>query len=127
MARRPSETTTSSELPRGVDDVHLLEPRRGTSMADRVRLPGLALAIIERAAEPIRGPAADHVHRVPEVRRVALIGDVAQHADDLSATYFVKRLAREREVVALVVNRPRANVADHDRSEERRVGKECRS
>src|SRR5688572_20349344 len=98
MAHRPSEIATSSEGPRGVDDVDLLETRGGTSVADGVRLSGLALSIVERSAEPIRRSAADHVHRIPEVGRVALVGDVAQHADDPAAAHFVERLAREGEV-----------------------------
>src|SRR5688572_15543491 len=114
MVRRPSERATSSEGPRGVHDVHLLETRGGTPVAYGVRLPRLALSVVERTAEPIRRPAADHVHRVPEVCRIALIGYVPQHSCDLPTAYLIESLAREREVVALVVDRPRADVPDHD-------------
>src|SRR6185503_191098 len=49
-------------------------------------------AIIERAANPVRRLAADHVHRALEHRRVALIGDVAQHAHDLAVANLVEPL-----------------------------------
>ena len=74
----------------------------------------LALAVVEGAAHPVRRLAADHVHRVPEHRRVALVGDVLQHADDLAVAHLVERLAGELEVVALMIDRPRPAVLDDD-------------
>src|SRR5690349_5983764 len=98
--------SAASDVPPRVDDVHAFEPRGRTSMTDRVRLRRLALAVGERAAEPVAGFAADHVHRVPEYRCDCLVRDVAKHADDFAALDLVERLAGEREVVPLVIDRP---------------------
>ena len=66
-----------SRAPRRVEDGHVSESRRHTAVTHRIVLRGLAFAVIEYAADPVRRLAADHVHRAPEHRRVGLIGDVA--------------------------------------------------
>ncbi len=75
---------------------------------------GSPLPSLKAPPEPVGRLAADHVHRVPEHRRVALVGHVAQHAHHLAVAHFVVGLAGELEVVALVVDRPGAAVLDHD-------------
>src|SRR5688500_3645085 len=96
----------SSRLPAGVDDVDVAEARRRTAVAHRVGLARLTLSVAERPAEPVAGAAADHVHRVPEVRRARLVGEVLHHPRDLPVAHLVADLTGELEVVALLVDRP---------------------
>ena len=58
--------------------------------------------------------AADHVQARPELRRLHLVGDVLEHADDLAAFDLVEDLAAELRVVALLVDRERAVADDRD-------------
>src|SRR5436190_1323417 len=51
-----------------IDHIHIAEQRNRTPVRDRVELFGLALAIIECGAQPIRALAAKKRHRVPEIR-----------------------------------------------------------
>ena len=83
-------------------------------MADRVALHRLSLAVAERATQLVGGLAAEHVERFPELRRVRLVGDVAQLRRDLPVLHFPERLAAELEVVALVVDRVAAVALDVD-------------
>src|SRR5919112_4001710 len=83
-------------------------------MAHRVHLARLPLPIEEAAAELVAGLPADHVHRVPEVRRAHLVGDVLEHAGDLAAADLVELLPAELRVEALLIDgeRPVADDAD---------------
>src|SRR5690348_6774626 len=76
----------------GVDDVHVAEASHGRTVADGVHLNGLTLGIAERAAEEVALRAADHVEAAPEFRRADLIGDILEHADDLSALDLIEDL-----------------------------------
>src|SRR6266545_5029260 len=102
----------SATVPPGVEDVHAPEARRWAAVADGVRLARLAFAVGERAVHQIRRLTADHVHRVPEVGRTRLVGDVFQHSGDLAAFHFIGNLAAELEVVALLIDRIRATADD---------------
>jgi hypothetical protein len=53
---------------------------RKSAVAHRGDLPRLALTAVEGAAEHVGLRAADRYHRVPEVRRGRLVGDVPQLA-----------------------------------------------
>src|SRR5437868_5793790 len=91
-------------LPAGIEDVDPREARDGAAVAHRVALRRLSLAVAERAAKQIRGPAADHVARPPELRRVRLVGEIAELCRDPAVLDLPERLAAELEVVALVVD-----------------------
>src|SRR6185295_16894614 len=84
------------------------------AVAHRVDLARLALAVGERATQRPRLRAADRVARVPELERVGLVGNVAQHARLLAALDLPEHLAAELEVEPLVVDRPRTAAGDHD-------------
>src|ERR1700735_1345661 len=87
------------------ENVDLPEPRRRTSMADRVDLRGLALGIAgEPELLPIRLPGRA-VAGLPEVGRAALIRHARNHVALLAVLDFPKRVAAELEVVALLVDR----------------------
>src|SRR5688572_18375139 len=83
-------------------------------MTHGVGLAGLPLSIAERAAQLVTPRAADHVERVPELRRSQLVCDVLEHADDLAAADFIVELSAELGVVALLVDRERAIADDRD-------------
>src|SRR5687768_9000578 len=83
-------------------------------MADRVDLCRFALAVVERAAEPIAGLAAEPVARAPEVSGARLIGDVAQHPSHFAFLDLPEGLATELEVVALLIDREAAVAHDQD-------------
>src|SRR6185369_14846567 len=100
-----------SRFPGDVEDGDVAESRRHAAVAHRVDLRWLTLAVVERAAQPVRRRAADHVHRIPEHRRVALIGNVLQHAGNLAVADLVEGLPGELEVVALMVDRPRPTIS----------------
>ena len=90
------------------------EPRGSAPVAHGVDLSGLALAVgVETDVFP-ESLAADAVAGGPEVRRAALVGDVGDHAADLSALDLPERVAAELEVVALLVDRIRAAAVDQD-------------
>src|SRR5678815_3161437 len=97
-----------------VQNVDLREPCNRTSVADRVALHRLPLAVAERAPELVGGLAAEHVERLPELRRVRLVGDVAQLRRDLPVLDLPEGLAAELEVVALVIDRVAAVTLDVD-------------
>src|SRR5678816_3946512 len=84
-----------------VQNVDLREPCNRTSVADR-------------APELVGGLAAEHVERLPELRRFRLVGDVAQLRRDLPVLDFPEGLAAELEVVALVIDRVAAVPLDVD-------------
>src|SRR5450631_3395629 len=88
-----------SDFPGGIDDVHLVEARRGTSVRHRADLARLALAVEERSAQRVVALVADANTRVPKLLRVRLVGDVAQHADDGAVLDLVEELAAELEIV----------------------------
>ena len=90
------------------------EARDRAPVADRIDLARLALAVGERAAELVGALAAEHVARLPELRRVRLVGDVAQLRRDLALLHLPERLAAELEVVALVVDAVAAVALDLD-------------
>src|SRR5690242_7221433 len=83
-------------------------------MAHCIHLHGLSLRITKRAAEEVALLAANHVEAPPELRRADLIGDVLQHADDLSAFDLVEDLTAELRVVALLIDRERPITDDRD-------------
>src|SRR4029078_5660551 len=97
-----------------IEDVDLGEAGDRAAVADRVALHRLSLAVAERAAELIRGAAAQHVERLPELRRVRLVGDVAQLRRDLPVLHLPEGLPAELEVVALVIDRVAAVPLDVD-------------
>ncbi len=83
-------------------------------MADRGDLPRLALAAVEGAAEHVGLRAADRLHRVPEVRRGRLVGDVPQLAVEAAVPDPEEPLPGELEVVPLHVDRPGLVAEDVD-------------
>src|SRR6476469_4598380 len=97
-----------------VDDVDVAEAARHAAVAHRVDLPRLSLSVEEARAHLVALAAADHVHRIPEVRRAHLVGDVLEHADDLATLDLVEELATELRVVALLVDREAAVADDGD-------------
>src|SRR5690606_28301170 len=82
------------------------------AVADGVGLAGLALAVVEGAAQFVRRLAADEVDGVPEFRGAHHVGDVLELSDDLAATDLVADLRAELRVVALLVDGIRG-AADH--------------
>src|SRR3954462_11187848 len=60
-----------------VEDPYTAESGGGAAVAHRRGLPGLALAAVERPAEPVGLRTADRVHRAPEVGDRRLVGRVA--------------------------------------------------
>src|SRR5437016_1788559 len=100
-------------LPRsGVEDINLPEPCDGATVADRIRLGWLALAVILRAIQFVCSLSTESVAGVPEIRGPRLIGHVAQHFAQLAILDLVKCLAPKLEIVALLVNGP-ATVAQN--------------
>src|SRR6266545_4519743 len=94
----------SLEKLRRSNDVDVAEERDRTAMRDRVQLGWLAFGIRQRAAELIGLAAADHRHRVPEVRCARHIRDVAQLARLPAVADFPERLSAELKVVALLID-----------------------
>src|SRR5262245_65477191 len=88
-----------------IENVDLFEPRNRAAVADRVALRGLALAVAERAAEPVGGLSAQHVERLPELGGVRLVCDVAQLRRDLPVLHLPEGLAAGLEGVARVIDR----------------------
>src|SRR5688500_19099379 len=74
-------------------------------MADRIRLPGLPLAVRRRAPQPIGGATTDAVARGPEIRRARLVGRVLHDRAQLSVGDLADHGAAELEVVALLIDR----------------------
>src|SRR6202007_2811573 len=85
----------------GVEDADAAEQRRRAAVTDRRDLHGLALAAVEGAAEDVGLRAADRLHRVPEVGRNRLVGNVAELAGQPAVGDLVEALAGELEVVPL--------------------------
>src|SRR5690606_19431791 len=104
----------SAEAACGVDDVDAVETGGGRTVRDRRDLARLALAVEERTAEAVIALIGDGAARIPELRRADLVGDVLQHAGDLSVLDFVEQLATELRVVALLVDGERAIADDVD-------------
>src|ERR1035437_702683 len=103
-----------SSFPPRVDHIDLLEAGRHAAVAHAVDLARLPFAVEERPAESVARLAADHVHRVPEIRRADLVGHVLQHAGDLASLDLVEELAAELRVEALLVDGERAVSDDRD-------------
>src|SRR5688500_20204757 len=99
MARSSRSSRVMSDLPRGVDDVDAGEMRRGRAVRHRARLRGLALAVVERAAEPVVALVAGGSAGVPELLRVGMIRQVAQPPGDLTVPYQVAETEYDRGVV----------------------------
>src|SRR4051812_31166561 len=100
-------------LPRsGVKDINLPEPCHGATVADRIGLRWLALAVIFRAIQFVCGLSPEAVAGVPEICRARLVGHVAQHFAQLAILDLVKCLAPKLEIVALLINGP-ATVAQN--------------
>ena len=74
-------------------------------MAHGVRLCWLALAVSVKADVFPESRPADTVAGRPEVRRTALVGDVANHATDLPSLDFPEGVAAELKVISLLVDR----------------------
>src|SRR5690606_9174924 len=108
------ESAASSGASSSIEDVHVREACGRAAMADRTDLARLALSVAEGAAEPVAVLPADHVHRVPEVRRAALICHVLQHARDPAVAHLIGNLAGELEVVALLIDGPRPTILHDD-------------
>src|SRR5260370_22080202 len=83
-------------------------------MANSVDLPWLSLYVEEARTHLVALLAADHVHRVPEVRCAHLVCDILELAQDLAALDLVKELAAELRVVALLVDGETAVAHDGD-------------
>src|SRR5688572_31851870 len=103
----------ATALTRG-QDVHLPEPGRRASMAHGVHLAGLALAVVVGAVHFVGIRSAEAVAAVPELHRIALVGDVAQHAAPLASLDLPRPLTRELEVVALLIDGVRAAGVDEE-------------
>src|SRR5215212_5496438 len=104
-----------SRLPPGVDDIDVAEATRHAAMTHCVRLTRLSLTVVECGTELIRFLAADHIHRVPEIRGTHLVRNVLELADDLSTLDLVEDLTTELRIVSLLVDRERS-VADNSNS-----------
>src|SRR6266516_6685677 len=102
---RPSARSCFAFL-NGVEHPHLAEERGRGTVADRRDLARLALAAVEGAAEYVGLRPADRLHRVPEVRRRRLVGDVPELAVEPAVPDPEEPLAGELEVVPLHVDRP---------------------
>src|SRR5207249_4523809 len=63
----------------GVQHVDLAEARHRGAVADRVRLPRLALAVVHGAVQLVRRRAAGAVTGGPEIGRARLVSDIPQH------------------------------------------------
>lgn len=73
-------------------------------MADSIRLIGLALAIVEAAAELIRCLTAKPVAGIPEVCGSRLVSHIAQHLATFSVLDFPENLAAKLKIVALLID-----------------------
>ena len=83
-------------------------------MADRVRLPRLAFAIVETAAEFVSRLATKPIARIPEVSGARLIGNIAQHLAALAVLDFPEDLTAKLEVVTLLIDRITAVAVDQN-------------
>src|SRR6476620_3633785 len=108
------EPCTLAGLSTRIQDVHLRKPRDRTTMADRVALYRLTLAVAERATQQVGRGAAEHVGRFPELRGFRLIGEIAQLRCNLPVLDLPEGLAAELEVVALVVDAVARITLDED-------------
>ena len=80
----------------------------------RVALRGLALAVVEGAAQEVGAGPADHVHAVPELGRAHLVRHVLERARDAAVLDLLEHLPAELRVVALLVDGERAVAVDED-------------
>ena len=83
-------------------------------MGDGGDLLGLAFAAVEGAAEFVGRLAAESVAGFPEIDRVPLVGDVAEHAVEFAVTDAVEDLTGELKVVTLLINAPAPVAVDED-------------
>src|SRR5207237_613424 len=70
-----------------------------------------ALAAEQAASEVIGRRITEPIHRIPEIRRTALVGNVAQHVPALAVLDLVEQLPAELEIKSLLVD-AEAPVAD---------------
>src|SRR5690606_13353543 len=121
----PSPGEALSALLNGVEDPDVPEQRRRAAVAHRRDLPLLALAAVERAAQHIGLGPADRLHRLPEVGRGGLVGEVADLPGQLAVGDPVGALTSKLKIVTLHVDRP-ALVADDEQpplhARDQRVG-----
>ena len=99
-------------LPRGIDNINAVKPRRRTAMRYGAGLHGLPLAVEERAAEAVVTLVAYLHAGVPEFLGVRLVGHVFQHTGDFAVFDFVIQLAAELEIITLLIDRERAVAND---------------
>src|SRR5262245_49626420 len=105
-------SAASSEVrPFGVEHIDLTKAGRHGAVRHRRDLLRLALAAVKAAAEVVGRRVAEPVHRIPEIRGAALVGDVAQHAAELAVLDLVEHLPAELEIVTLLID-AEAGVAD---------------
>src|SRR2546430_10458198 len=94
--------------------VHLPEARGSTTVAHGIDLLRLALAVAGEALVLPKALVANAVERSPEVGRTRLVNDARNHSALLAALDLPKSVAAELEVVALVVDGPRAAAVDEN-------------
>jgi hypothetical protein len=95
LSRLPGSAVQHVNLPKACD---------GTAVADSVRLYGFALAIIEGTAQLVTRLTAQSITGAPKIRRARLIGNIAQHSDNLAFLDFPEGLSAELEIVALLID-----------------------
>ena len=87
-----------------VEHVDSSEQRRRAAVTDGRHLTGLRLAAVERPTEAPGRLPANGFHRVPEVGRRRLVGDIAQLAVQPAVADPEEPLPGELEVVALLID-----------------------
>src|SRR6185503_7494431 len=95
-------------------DVDLAESRDRAAVADGIRLPRLAFAIVRRTIDFIRCFAAESIARMPEIRRARLVGNIAEHRANFAFLDFPKCLAAELKIVTLLIDGPTAVAVNQD-------------
>ncbi len=81
-------------------------------MRNGINLNRLSFGITKRSAKIISLCATDYIEGVPEFRRAADVGDIAQHLKLSSVADFPEYLPAKLNVVALLVDRIRASPFD---------------
>src|SRR5258708_4040383 len=87
-------------------DLHIVKPRRTSSMASPDHLLRLALAAIWDAPQHPMIAIGDGLTRIPELGGDATISWIFQHTAALAVANFPRYFAPKLKIVALVVNRP---------------------